>query len=72
MKRFGNPVLSLAAPLLILVALIGLFQRQGSDRFQALPAFLVGVGLIISGALERRSRRKKLLSAIIDRSKKMN
>ena len=48
MKRFVNPLLSLAAPFLILVAGIGLFQREGSDRLQSLPALLVGTGLIIS------------------------
>ena len=61
---FGKALLSLAAPLLILVALLGLLQRKGSDRLEVLPAVLVGGGLIISGALGRRRRRSKLLLAI--------
>ena len=64
MKNFGNPLLSLAAPLLIIVATMGLLQREGSDQLQSLPALIAGVGLIISGFLKRRLRRKKLFSAI--------
>ena len=72
MKKFGNPLLSLAAPLLIGVAMLGLIQRDGSDRLQCLPALLVGSGLIISGAFERRTRRKKLLLEIRNRNQRMN
>ena len=64
MKRFGNPLLSLAAPLLILLAILGFARRQGSGRLQSLPAFFVGAGLIISGAVSRRNRRHKLLLEI--------
>ncbi len=64
MKRFGNPLLSLAAPLLILLAIVGIMQRDGSDRFKALPALVVGAGLILSGALGRSYRRKQLLMAL--------
>ncbi len=64
MKRFGNPLLSLAAPLLIVIALLGFFQREGSERLQSIPALVVGCGLILSGALGRRRRRKKLLFAM--------
>ena len=64
MKFFTKPLLSLAAPLLILVAVIGFFQRKGNDRLQPLPAFLVGTGLIISSAIGRRYRRRKLLEAL--------
>ena len=72
MKKFFNPLLSIAAPFLILVALLGLLQREGNDRLQSLPALLVGVGLIISAALERRVRRKRLLLAIRNRNKGLN
>ncbi len=72
MKRFGNPLLSMAAPFLILVSILSLLQRQGSDRLQAIPAFLVGTGLIISGALGRQSRRKKLLSALLKTNQSKN
>ena len=68
MKTFGSPLLSFAAPLLILIGLFGFFQRQGVDRWQALPAFLVGSGLIVSGALERRRRRRKFLVEIRKRN----
>ncbi len=69
MKRFVNPLLSLAAPLLILVSILGLIQREGSDRLQSLPALLVGFGLIVNAALERRRRRNKLLLAIRNRNR---
>ncbi|MDP6834050.1 MAG: DUF3188 domain-containing protein [Prochlorococcaceae cyanobacterium ETNP1_MAG_9] len=49
---------------------MGLVQRDGSDRLQCLPALIVGFGLIISGALERRSRRKKLFLEIRHRSQR--
>ena len=64
MKRFWKPLLSLSAPMLIIVAMLSFLQRQDSDRLQSLPAFLVGAGLIGSGALGRRLRRKKLLMAM--------
>ncbi|MCP4973312.1 MAG: DUF3188 domain-containing protein, partial [Prochlorococcus sp.] len=54
MKRLGRPWLSLAPPLLILLAILALFQRQGSDGLQSLPAFLVGAGLIVHSAVGRR------------------
>ncbi len=64
MNRLGKALLSLAAPLLIVLAFLGFFQRQGSSQLQALPAVFVGTGLILSGALARRRRRKRLLSAM--------
>ncbi len=64
MKRFVNPLLSLSAPLLVLIALIGFMQRDGSSRLQPLVALIVGTGLIISGAMVRRFRRQRLLIAI--------
>ena len=66
MKKLGHPFLSLAAPLLILIALLGLIQRQGLSRLESLPALTVGAGLIVSGALGRRRRRKKLLLALLN------
>ena len=64
MKRLGYPLLSLAAPLLIVLAMLGLMHRQGSDRLQSMPAVLVGSGLILGGAVGRRRRRSKLLVAL--------
>ena len=64
MKKITHPLLSLAAPALILLAMFCFFQRQGTDRLQSLPAFFVGTGLIFSGAIGRRHRRKKFLNAL--------
>ena len=64
MKRLGRPWLSLAPPLLILLAILALFQRQGSDGLQSLPALLVGAGLIVHSAVGRRRRRRQLLLAL--------
>ncbi len=56
-----NNMLSLAAPLLILLAILGLFQRKGNERAQTLPALAIGSGLIVSSALGHHLKRKKLL-----------
>ena len=52
----GHVWLSLAAPLLALLGLVAVLQRQGNDRLQALPAILVGIGLVISAVVGRRRR----------------
>ena len=64
MKRFGNPLLSFAAPFLFLLASLGLLLRQGGERFQCLPAFCVSGGLIIAGSVRRVRRRQMLLYEI--------
>ncbi len=64
MRQFANPLLSLSAPLLIMLAILGISQRRETDRLQALPALIVGGGLVVSSALSRRRRRKRLLMAI--------
>ncbi len=56
--------LSLAAPLLVLLGIVALIQRQGTDRLQALPAILVGIGLVTSAVVGRRRRRYRLLMAL--------
>jgi hypothetical protein len=56
--------LGLAAPLLVLLALLGLLQREGRDRLQSLPAFLIGSGLLASVVVQRRRRRAALLEAL--------
>tara|TARA_B100000700_G_C14954562_1_gene813318 strand:+ start:102 stop:320 length:219 start_codon:yes stop_codon:yes gene_type:complete len=68
MKRFGNPLLSFSAPFLILIACSSLVFGNGNNKLQTLPAFAVGTGLIISGALVRRYRRKQLLFALENRN----
>ncbi len=64
MKTFGNPWLSFAAPFLILLAIFGYGQREGSDKVQSIPAFLVGCGLISTGLIRRNRRRRFLLMEI--------
>ena len=56
--------LALASPLLILLALLVLLQRRGVDRLPALPALLIGTGLLVTSALGRRRRRLELLAAL--------
>jgi hypothetical protein len=62
----SRDLLALATPLLILVGLVGLVLRQGSDRLQALPALVIGVALLVQSALSRRRRRRALLNALQD------
>ena len=62
----SRDLLALATPLLILVGLVGLALRQGSDRLQALPALVIGVALLVQSALSRRRRRRALLNALQD------
>ena len=64
MKKIGNTLLSLSAPFLILIACFSVFSRNGNHKLKSLPAFAVGTGLIISGALVRGHRRKQLLFAL--------
>ncbi len=63
-KELGKIWLSLAAPALICLGLVGFFSRKGSDRVQALPALLIGIGLTSSSAIARNIRRKELLRKI--------
>ena len=64
MKHFENIFLSFAAPFLILLSILGFFQREGKEKIQALPAFCVGGGLIIASTVKRIRRRKMLLFEI--------
>ena len=64
MKRLSTSLVSLGAPLLIILALVAVQQRQGRDRVQALPAALVGTGLVISSSIGRRRHRVRLLEAL--------
>jgi hypothetical protein len=57
-------LLALASPLLILVALVALLTRQDRERLQALPALLIGTGLLATSALGRAQRRRSLLVAL--------
>tara|TARA_B100001113_G_scaffold92008_1_gene73677 strand:+ start:1088 stop:1309 length:222 start_codon:yes stop_codon:yes gene_type:complete len=64
MKRLGNPLISIAAPLLILLAITGFLHREGKDKIQAVPALVVGNGLVLTGAIRRFRRRRMLFREI--------
>ena len=64
MKRLGNLWISISAPLLILLAITGFLHREGKDKIQAIPAFLVGSGLVLTGTVRRFRRRRMLLLEI--------
>ena len=55
-------LLSLGAPMLIVLAVVSAQQRDGNDRVQALPVAVVGSALIVSCGLERRRRRARLFA----------
>ena len=64
MKRLGNPLISISAPLLIVLAITGLLHREGKDKIQAIPALVVGSGLVLTGMARRFRRRRMLLFEI--------
>ncbi|MEY4353975.1 MAG: hypothetical protein RLZZ609_2216 [Cyanobacteriota bacterium] len=66
----GNPVplsrgpadlLALSSPLLILLALLSFLHRTPSARLQAVPALLIGCGLLVFSWGRRRRRRSMVL-----------
>ena len=65
-SRFSRDLLACATPLLILLGLVGLLLRQGSDRLQAVPALVIGVALLLQSAWSRRRRRRAVLTALQD------
>ena len=64
MNRLGNPLISIAAPLLILLAITGFLHREGKDKIQVIPALVVGSGLVLTGAIRRFRRRRMLFLKI--------
>ena len=64
MKRLGNPLISIAAPLLILLAITGFLHREGKDKIQAIPSLVFGSGLVLTGAVRRLRRRRMLFLEI--------
>ena len=64
MNRLGNPLISISAPLLILLAITGFLHREGKNKIQALPALVVGSGLVMTGAVRRFRRRRRLFLEI--------
>ena len=61
MNRLGNPLISISAPLLILLAITGFLHREGKDKIQTIPALLFGSGLVLTGTVRRFKRRRRLL-----------
>jgi hypothetical protein len=57
-------LLALSSPLLILLSLLILLQRRGVDRLPALPALLIGTGLLVTSVFGWRRRRRNLLVAL--------
>ncbi len=64
MNRLGNPLISISAPLLILLAITGFLHREGKDKIQTIPALLVGSGLVLTGNVRRFRRRRMLFLEI--------
>ena len=64
MKRLGNPLISISAPLLIVLAITGFLHREGRDKIQSIPALVVGSGLVMTGAVRRFRRRRMLFLEI--------
>jgi len=58
--------LAAATPLLILLGVVGLLLRQGSDRLQAIPALAIGMALLLQSSWRWRRRRRALLAALCD------
>jgi hypothetical protein len=54
-------LLALSSPLLILLALGAMVYRSPPARLQALPALLIGCGLLLFSWLRRRRRRSMVL-----------
>ncbi|MCX5930600.1 MAG: DUF3188 domain-containing protein [Cyanobacteria bacterium] len=57
-------VLALSAPLLILLAVVSMASRRGNQRLEAVPALLIGSGLLVSSGVRRARRRRTLLEAL--------
>jgi hypothetical protein len=57
-------LLALSSPLLILLSLVCLLTRPGSDRIQVVPPLAIGTGLLATSWLRRRRRRREILRAL--------
>jgi hypothetical protein len=55
-------LLALSSPLLILLSLVCLLTRPGSDRIQVVPPLAIGTGLLATSWLRRR--RREILRAL--------
>jgi hypothetical protein len=59
-------LLALSSPLLILLALLSFFNRSPATRLQAVPALLIGGGLLVFSLVRRRRRRARMLQVLRD------
>jgi hypothetical protein len=59
-------LLAAATPLLILLGIVALLLRQGSDRLQAIPALVIGCSLLAHTSWSWRRRRRALLDSLRD------
>ena len=66
MSRLGRDLLACSTLLLVVLGLLGVLLRQGPDRFQALPALLIGLALLLQSAWSWRRRRRSILSTLRD------
>jgi len=57
-------LLALSSPLLILLALVSMLNRGPATRLQAVPALLIGVGLLVFSLVRRRRRRAMILRVL--------
>ena len=62
-------LLAAATPLLILLGIVALLLRQGSDRLQAIPALAIGVALLVQTSWSWRQRRRALLAELRDQGR---
>ena len=72
MKNSKNLLLSLAAPCLIFISILGFLYRKDNDRIQAIPALFVGVGIVLSNTFNRTKARKNLLNKMLNRRNNLN
>lgn len=66
LSRRTADVLALSSPLLILLALLAMVIRSPAIRLQAVPALLIGCGLLLFSLFRRRRRRALLLRMLRD------
>ena len=63
-SELRGDLLALSSPLLILLALVTMVVRTPSARSQALPALLIGAGLLLFSWWRRRRRRSLVLRVL--------
>ncbi|MFN9547033.1 MAG: DUF3188 domain-containing protein [Cyanobacteriota bacterium] len=63
-SRCTADLLALSSPLLILLALASMAHRSPATRLQAVPALLIGTGLLLFSLWRRRRRRALMLRVL--------